>query len=125
MRRLVVGLAISLAPAFAAGQTADQFDLDCVGAYHNSTGAGDLTNRRYHIDLKASRWCYDQCAQPQAFTSITADLLTLERPPLARPDIAHTINRQTGGLYDNSGGGVYFQGTCTKAAFTPLPEPKF
>ena len=126
----VVAMAMALVPVVAMAQATDQFDLNCRGILHPRPGDPEIKmERRYHIDLKANRWCFDGCVTPKAITGVTPDMITLEKLA-ARDNYLHTevnrfVNRQNGAVFDSDGDGHYYTGQCEKADFTPLPQPKF
>jgi hypothetical protein len=53
---LVVAL-FSASPVYAA----DQFDLVCTGKVESTISRPEPISRRYHVDLAAKRWCYNEC----------------------------------------------------------------
>lgn len=119
-------------------QSPVQFDLICVGQMtsggtHGSVRTRDLTER-YRVDLSAMLWCADDCDDIKPIIAVSPGYLTLA--DASEPDgtyLRSNINRVSGELsmsaqiVQGEGNVIYLtqRSTCQRAAFTPLPVPRF
>lgn len=134
MRFFALFAAALAAPTSALA--ADQFDLKCVGE-RQLTLRDTPKPHSYsiRIDLKAGKWCWDQCDLIYDIQAIQPDRLVLAREDIKTPSksrlFANEVSRVTGHhemeSIETRPVASYFKlsGQCEPAPFSGFPATKF
>jgi hypothetical protein len=122
MMRVFLALALISVPATSG----DQFDLVCTGTQTalESLQRSPIT-RRYHVDLKAGRWCANECPLVKGFAEVRPEHIVFEEAkPAYRGDPSEHLEfvRRDTGNWSYFGYGAQADGSCQIAPFTPFPS---
>lgn len=131
--KAVLGLMLALAAAPAVA--ADQFDLVCKGeAKTYVLGEASPVEARYRVDLKAGRWCKDECAITQPIHAVEDWKIEFLSHPAANEGERQEmewVDRRSGAwsvssITANDLRARFYSasGTCTPAAFSSFPVVK-
>lgn len=113
-----------------------RFNLDCTFPASNGKTADAVDNAPtvlhvLRVDLKAKRFCADDCVETQEIRSITDHKIELDPPsPETFETHAVAIYRESGRAYlsESEMGGRFIRGRpgqCQRKPFGGFPEPKF
>jgi hypothetical protein len=111
---------------------ADQFDLICKGTVETFDGAIRPQNEHYRIDLKAARYCREDCSIMGKIQETTPDRIIFKQAdnPSAGETHSHSVSRHTGDLTElillrRSNFTWDVKSHCDIAPFSGLPKPRF
>ena len=133
---VMAGLLAAFSAGSAAAQSAQQFDLTCVGERSESLdGPAEPYEYAFRVDLTAKRWCWRDCATTFAIEEVAPDRITFSNDRtdtrFERRSSRNSVSRATGEheLLAISVLPVprYYRvtGRCTPAPFSGFPATLF
>lgn len=133
---VIAGMLVAFSAGGAAAQSAQQFDLNCVGQrWESLEGPAEPYEYAFRVDLAAKRWCWRDCATTFAIQDVAPDKITFsdERTDrrFDRRSSRNSVSRATGEhellAITIQPAPRYYRvaGHCTPAPFSGFPATMF